>query len=1060
VNRASVRMVVLFVLCVLGFGRCEADELAAVTGLVTDPHGRSVPGVKITITNLGTNVESATTTNEQGIYTVPGLQPGIYRITLLKDGFKSIVKSGVELHVQDVASINFELQLGSVNETVTVQAGGINVNTTDAAVSTVIDRQFVANMPLNGRSLQDLMELVPGAAMVGNLGNGGNTGPGEGGEITVNGQRTEGNYFSVDGVSSNVGTEPGSLGGVGFAGGVGAETALGTTQSMVSVDALEEFRATTSTYSAEYGRTPGGQFSFTTRSGTNDWHGSAFDYFRNEALDANNWFNNASNPQVPRQKERQNDFGGTLGAPIRIPHFYNGKDKTFFFFAYEGLRLWTPLGVVTQLVPDQALRQEAPAALQPILTAFPLPNKGEDGLNNGLGIYEVGRSNPSSIDSVSLRIDENVGDKLKIFGRYARTPSNYSGYYLAIKENSVINNELLTLGSTSLLTPSQSNEFRFNVTWANSNSANVSTNYGGATPFDISTLPGPNGSNLSFNGSLLYLCLCYSSGPVLNLGAQTDAQRQYNLTDSYSWTLGRHSVKFGVDWRRLATYARPILAEEFAEFTTEADVLANSPTSISAFSKSPAPVEPLYTNFSVFAQDEWKVTAKWSVSLGLRWDVNPAPTNLTGPSPYTLNQITNLNTASLAPAGTPLWNTDWRGLAPRFGTAYELRQTPGGETVLRAGFGIFYDLGNIVGSNGFGAIGFQSQAAYANASFPLSSAQMTLPPPSVASPYNAVVQAFDPNLKLPYTLEWNVALEQALGNRQALTVSYVGSGGRKLLETYYLNPTSPDFSLDNGVYVTKNGSTSDYNALQVQFQRKLSSGLQALASYTFSHSIDDASSNFYLYDLQERASSDFDIRHNFQAALTYDVPGRYSNGILSGLLSRWALDARITAHSALPVDVLGNYFTDPNTLASVLFHPNIVPNQPLYVYGSQYPGGRIINYNAFIVPTSGPGYDSEGDTPRNYARGFGAWQLNLAVRREFPIYERLHLQFRVEAFNLFNHPAFSSIPNNWTDGPYNPQTLFGFGGATGTSNFALGGLNPLYQTGGPRSLQIALKLIF
>jgi hypothetical protein len=363
-----------------------------------------------------------------------------------KPGFKVVIVDGLVLNVQDVVAQNVQLQIGSVSETITVEGGGINMNTTDAAVSTVIDRQFVANMPLNGRSLQDLETLVPGVVLVGSAG------VGNSGEITVNGQRTEANTFSVDGVSANVGTAPGSFGnGAGMAGGTPAATALGTTQSIVSVDALQEFRATTSTYSAEYGRTPGGQFSFTTRSGTNDWHGSAFDYFRNEALDANNWFNNAAIPQIPREKERQNDFGGTLGGPIRIPHVYNGKDRTFFFFSYEGLRLWTPQGIQVGSVPDQALRQAAPAALQPALNAFPLPNAGEDGLNDGLGIYKVGLSNPSSINSLSVRVDQSLSEKIKVFGRYANTPSSTAGIQFATKYNNIINNQLGTVGVTNLV---------------------------------------------------------------------------------------------------------------------------------------------------------------------------------------------------------------------------------------------------------------------------------------------------------------------------------------------------------------------------------------------------------------------------------------------------------------------------------------------------------------------------------------------------------------------------------------------------------------------------------
>jgi Carboxypeptidase regulatory-like domain/TonB dependent receptor len=1033
-------------------------DAASISGTIVDRQGGLVPDAKVSIINTDTTSTFDTKTNGAGVYNVPFLKPGHYRIVVTKQGFKQIDLRDLTLNVQDSVNRNFTLDVGATSETVQVNASAININTTDASVSTVIDRDFVANIPLNGRSLQDLLTLAPGVIQLG-----GAT-VGQAGDITVNGQRTEANAFSVDGVSANVGTGPGYISGAGFGGATPTLTALGTTQSMVSVDALQEFRATTSTYSAEYGRTPGGQFSFTTRSGTNDWHGSAFDYFRNEALDANNWFNDAEG--IPKEKERQNDFGGTLSGPIRVPHVYNGKDKTFFFFSYEGLRLWTPQGLQTSAVPDQTLRQQAPAALQPILNAFPLPNKGEDGLNDGLGIYQVGESFPSSIDSIGVRVDHNFSDKFKIFGRYASTPS-VSSYYsgaTAVQTNSVINNRLVTLGVTNLVTSTQTNELRFNITQVNSLSNNVSTNLGGATPFDVTTLPGPNGGALPPIGSQVQLSLSFGGQASFATGEQKNAQRQYNVTDSYSWALGRHNLKFGIDWRRLTTYATPFLAYEFAYFTSEASVLANNVGSsgfIEAFG-APSSVEPLYRNFSAFAQDEWKVTTKLSLSLGLRWDVNPAPSNLTGPPFYTLDQTTNLAIAQLAPGGTPLWKTDWHGFAPRFGAAYELHQAPRHETVLRAGFGMFYDMGNIL-LNGNGGIGFNSSVLFSNASFPLSSEQMTLPPPSIAPPYNSYVNAFGPNLKLPYTLQWNLAFEQALGNKQALTLSYVGSAGRRLLETYDLYPSSnPNFASGNGLYITKNGPTSDYNALQAQFQRTLTHGLQALASYTFSHSIDDASSNFDLSDVLERASSDFDIRQNFQAALTYDVPGQYSNAVLTGFLEHWAFDARVMARSALPVDIVGGYGLEPGTGASVRFHPNLVPGPSLYMYGSQYPGGKIINYDAFTVPTSGPGFDSEGDTPRNYARGFGAWQMNFAIRRDFPIHERLHLQFRVEAFNLFNHPSFAGINYYWPSGPFNPSCLgCGFGGAGSTLNNSTGnGLNALYQIGGPRSLQIALKLIF
>jgi hypothetical protein len=1033
---------------------------ASVSGRVLDQQNAVIPDVEIEIKNVDTGLTQTTKTNKNGIYSFPSLPPGRYLMNVRREQFRTVSVTGITLHVQDDLSRNFVMLVGSSAESITVSAEGVNINTADAAVSTVIDRQFVANMPLNGRSFQDLLTLTPGVALVPSA-----FGPGQSGEITVNGQRTEANYFTVDGVSANVGASPsnGGLSG-GFGGGTPAETALGTTHSVVSLDALQEFRATTSTYSAEYGRTPGGQFSFTTRSGTNELHGTAFDYFRNDALDANNWFDNAE--RLPKQKERQNDFGGTFGGPVLIPGLYNGADKTFFFFSYEGLRLWTPQVPQSNFVPDQTLRHNAPAPLQPALNAFPLPNAGEDGLNDGLGIYQVGPSFPSSIDSVSVRLDHSFGDAFKVFARYADTPSSSSTYSNANKISTVSNNRLLTLGATNVVGAKQTNELRFNITQANLGARSVLTNQGGAIPFSITTLPGPNGQNLSPDTSTFGFFLAYGGQPPgFILANLQNAQRQYNVADTYAWLLGRHSLKFGVDWRRLGTLITPVLSEEFVVFPSEAAVLANNvgPDGfIGANSSSPTLIGPLYNNVSFFLQDEWKAAERLSLSLGLRWEINPAPGNLTGPSPYTLDQVTNLGTARLAPTGTPLWRTDWRAFAPRVGLAYQLRQTPGRATVLRAGVGLFYDLGSTLGSLGFGGIGFASSATFSNVSFPLNSAQMTLPPPSIAPPYSNVA-AFDPNLTLPYTVQWNVAIEQSLGTNQALTMGYVGSAGRQLLKTFFLNPPpeNPNFPPGCGcLLLTQNGANSEYHALQIQFQRTLSRGLQALTSYTFAHSIDNATSNFELGDLLERSSSDFDVRHNFQTAVSYDIPGHYSNGLMSALASRWSVDARISAQSGLPVDVIGSGGFDPFTKQSVNFHPNLVPGEPLYLHGSQYPGGRVINYNAFTAPTSGPGATEEGDTPRNYARAPGNWQFNTALRREFPIHRDMRLQFRAEAFNLFNHPNFGNVFGFWGAGPFNPQCLCGFGVARGTLSNSLNGLNSLYQTGGPRSLQIALKLLF
>src|ERR1700739_2954577 len=444
---------------------------ATLSGTITDQKGALVPDVQVTITNEDTSVSVATKTNGAGIYSAPGLNPGRYRLFVEKKGLKQVDLRDLTLNVQDTVSRNFTLEVGGTSETIQVNGNGITINTTDASVSTVVDRQFVENIPLNGRSFQSLILLTPGVtAALGAITN-------STGEFSVNGQRTESNYYMVDGVSANTG-----MAGLSGVGATPAETSLGTTQSLVSIDALEEFRINTSTYSAEYGRTPGAQISFQTRSGTNTWHGSLFDYFRNDALDSNNWFNDAAG--LPKTAERQNYFGGTAGGPIRIPGFYNGKDKTFFFLSYEGLRLVVPQPAFTVDVPDTALRQDSPIAIQPILNAFPFQNGAEQG--NGLALFTGSYSSPSSLDAYSIRVDHNFTEKLRIFGRFADTPSNSLRRNVpddfASLENNTSDIRTVTIGATSLISPRVTNELRFNYTYNTNGELLSLDNFGGATP--------------------------------------------------------------------------------------------------------------------------------------------------------------------------------------------------------------------------------------------------------------------------------------------------------------------------------------------------------------------------------------------------------------------------------------------------------------------------------------------------------------------------------------------------------------------------------------------------
>jgi len=1043
-------LLLLLTLCVSMLANAQSTD-ATVSGVVVDPAGKVIPSAEIEIVNDATGVLYSGATNQAGIYTVTILPPGQYRVQVSKIGFKTLIKPGITLNVQSAVSLNFTLPLGATSETVTVDAGATQINTTDGSASTVIDRGFVENMPLNGRSFQDLLTLAPGVSLVATSGGYGG-GAGVSGDIVVNGQRTESNYFTVDGVNANSGVLTGGGVGAGASGSLPVFTALGTTQGLASLDDLQEFRTNTSTYSAEYGRSPGGQFSFSTRSGTNDLHASVYDYFRNDVLDASNWFNDFYS--YPKGKERQNDFGGTLGGPLVIPRIYDGLSRTFYFFSYEGLRLSSPQAAVQVSVPDDALRQGASVPLQPLLNAFPKANYGSDGLNDGLGYYLQSVSNPSSLDSSSIRVDHSFASKMTLFGRYADTTSSSASFDSAVKQSTDNRTQSTTVGATYTFSSRQSNVFHFNFTANSGHSANVSTSVGGAIPFDVGSIPGPNGGSFPKQNSDLYVIFLYGGNPEINLLSFPVNQHAFNVTDIHNWNIGRHAIKAGIDWRMLDTSLYSENPIEEVAYTSEAQVALNAPAIANAETYASSAVsanKPRYKNVSAFFQDEWKVSPRFSLSSGLRWDVNPAPTNTKGPVPYTVDQIKDLRTTALAPQGTPLWKTDWVGFGPRLGAAFQTRPASERNTVVRVGFGVFFDAGNSNGSVGYDGIGFSSSARVSGASFPLTSDQLTLPPARVAAPYNGFVFGFDPNLRLPYTLEYSAAVEQELGKHESVTVGYVGSGSRKLLTSLQYSPFdigNTNFSPSATLYLTQGRASSSYNALQVKYQRELYRSLQALVSYTWSHSIDDASSNFGIYYLL-RARSDFDIRQNLQAAVSYLTPHLHSSPAVTSLLGNWGLDFRLQARTAQPVDIIGNQEFDPGTGKLLQYQPNLVAGQPLYVHGHAYPGGRAINYNAFSIASDGV----QGDLPRNYANAFGLAQVDVAMRRELVLRDRVRLQFRAEAFNILNHPMFGPIYNYLSYGP----ALFG--SAYNTLN-TVGNLNSLYQSGGPRSLQLSLRMSF
>lgn len=451
-----------------------------INGLVSDPSNAAVSNAEIVAVNDVTGVQYTTRTNNEGIYVLPNLPPGPYRVQVSKVGFKTLIKPEIILNVQDSLSINFTLLIGAFHEVVTVEGGVPSMNTESASVSTVVDRQFAENLPLNGRSFQTLIYLTPGVVVT-------QSNIADNGQFSVNGQRAESNYWMVDGVSANIGIGAANLGGGnGLGGSLGSFSALGGTNSLVSVDAMQEFRIQTSTYAPEFGRAPGAQIAIVTRSGTNQFHGTVFDYFRNDVLDANNWFADANG--LPKAAERQNDFGGTFGGPLL-------KQRTFFFFSYEGLRLRLPETLLTE-VPDSSARRAALGPMQPYLNAFPLPD-GADNPQTGVAQLNASYSNPATLNAYSLRIDHRLSDRWTIFGRFNDSPSEFqarglsNGFgALSVVEANAITTQTATVGSTGLFSNLTENDLRFNLSRVSASSSVGMDSFRGAIP--LATLPFPS----------------------------------------------------------------------------------------------------------------------------------------------------------------------------------------------------------------------------------------------------------------------------------------------------------------------------------------------------------------------------------------------------------------------------------------------------------------------------------------------------------------------------------------------------------------------------------------
>ncbi len=1040
---------------------CQAQApTASLSGVVIDENRAVITGVNITALNLETAVQRRVITNDNGCFVIPLLRPGQWILTAERDGFTTMEIRDLRLEPNERLALRVRLKVNGVGEYVTIVESGSSLHPS-ASFGAVVERQLVERLPFNGGSALSFLELLPGTALT-------KARFQQQGQFSVNGQRANANYFTVDGVSANIGVSAGPAPGQAAGGSLPALTAFGSAHNLVSREAIEEVRLQSSAFAPEFGRAAGGQVALITRSGSNEYHGALFGEFRHEALAANDWF--ANQRGFGRAPLRHRNAGGVFGGPII-------RERAFVFLSYERLRLRQPQMAVTD-VPTLETRETALAQTQPFLRAFPLPNGADVG--GGLAEFAARYSDPADLRAASLRLDHTVNDKLVLFGRFNDAPSHTrqrgGGFIQSFDRQSLntishgsFHTRNLTLGATFRIAPNLFNELRANGSWARGATSFVMDDFGGATPLDEATLFPPFVSRGEAGFQVLFRGKTSSN---LAVGKNVDnLQRQINVVDHLSMTRGAHSVKLGFDYRGLAPVYEPLAYYQsvvFGDFLNSGFFAAarNGLAYGVTVAAGDDPRLPFFTNISAFAQDAWRATSRLALTYGLRWEFNPPPTERRGNHPLVISDPLALTPS---PRGTPLWRTTYRDFAPRLGVAYQLAPRLG--ATLRAGAGFFYDLGHDHAAQAFGNVfPYVSAKRLYNVPFPLNPDDATPPHTHPPATSYGTIYAFDPRLKLPYTIQWNLTLEQPLGKDQILSASYVAALGRRLLHEKALvsgNPLllAPEKSDINFtiVYATNNAAQSDYHALQMRFHRRLAGGLQAQAAYAWSHSIDTASSDSVgglrsqLIDLdQGRGPSDFDTRHAATVALSYDLSRASRNVFGAAALRNWSVDAIFRARSGRPVNVTYDFslleLDFPN-----LLRPDLVPGAPLYIKDATAPGGWRINREAFRFPQEGERL-RQGTLGRNALRGFGFSQVDVAMSRQFTLTDRLNIQLRAELFNLFNQPNFGDPVGNFTS-RYFGQAIGLWGRSLGSGGVN-GGLSPLYQVGGSRSLQLGAKLRF
>jgi hypothetical protein len=1071
---------------------CSGAGLAQTGGTISgscrDASGALIPGASVTIKNVDTGLTRELVTDEQGRYSAPNLPVGSYEVQVSLTGFQTEIRKGIELSVGQEAVINLSLQVGQVAERVEVVGEAAVVEVTNATVSSLVNQDLIRDVPLNGRSFTDLIPLQAGTVLARN--NPTASALGGGIKIAVTGSRPLTNSFLLDGtdIVDPRGTVPGGAAG-----------------SSLGVDTVREFRVLTNGYSAEYGRSSGGVFTAITRSGTNQLHGTAFEFLRNAKLDAAKWEDNKFGRQKPPFK--RNQFGFTLGGPIQ-------KDKTFFFGGYEGLRdrlggtsvtdvpnalahqgilpaggaVGAPLGCPYQTISVSPLKCAVAPGVQPWLDLYPLPN-GRD-LGNGTGELSFVTSQPTDEDYFTGKVDHSFSSKQSMFVRYTLDKSSITspGPISIVTEPQTAKQQYLTVQEDSVFSPTTLNTARFGMTKSNPLDSYI-------TQLTNPTMTFVPGQAFNGNGGQLTVTGLASLGNYLDPRGQ-----KYTMlegSDDVTLIRGAHSLKMGSIFKRMLDYQQAVTAGG-GQFTINGgltDMLAGRSSSLNLQWPTTTSNRDWRQNlFGAYVQDDYKIKRNFTMNLGLREEFVSSPIEING-------RCANLPSVFLSTpiVGCPFFHSLKNNWAPRVGFAWDSLNDS--KLVVRSGFGIYYDqpmptYWQVPGRGVPPAVYNTSlaSAAFPNAAFSLDFTKT----PTQKSQLRTLNYT-----GTPYVMQYNFNIESQLFRNTAMTIGYLGSQSRKLIISAPVNVNQwiylpsgqkcyPSLAAGNAcpgpqpgvmnptwsnVTQASTAGTASYNGFIASVVQNLQNGMRVQAGYTFSKTM-SLSDTVFGADLtsdatagltdpynakMDRGLAGYSLKNSFNLTYTYDLPFRGS-GWAGRALQGWRVNGIIRSQSGIPFGATtafnpGDGLIQGGIAGGPNYRPNLLPghsNNPTSGASIGCPGvaagTRLGTPDMYFDPCvfSQPALGLYGNAGRHTIIGPPFNDLDFSLQKSTAIREH-SLQFRAEFFNILNHPNFSN-PSN---GNSSAQNIFDARGNR------MPNAGQIFTTvGTARQIQFGLKYVF